>query len=73
VLHIRHGAIQEALSFWEERERTGAEILAAVDAAEASLVRGGGRRATQESMRQLADEVKQRSRVCLVNEPSSSH
>ena len=72
-LHGEEDAIQEALSLWEERERTGTEILAAVDAAEASLVRGGGRTATQESMRQLADEVKQRSRVCLVNEPSSSH
>jgi Arc/MetJ-type ribon-helix-helix transcriptional regulator len=71
-LHGEEDAIQEALSLWEERERTRAEILAAVDAAEASLARGGGRTVTQESMRQLADEVKQRGRARLANEPSSS-
>jgi Arc/MetJ-type ribon-helix-helix transcriptional regulator len=58
-------ALQEALSLWEERERTRAEILATVDAAEASLDRGQGRTITQESMRQLADEVKQRGRARL--------
>jgi hypothetical protein len=58
---------------WEERERTRAEIVAAVDAAEVSLARGEGRTITQESMRQLADEVKQRGRARLANEHSSSH
>lgn len=33
-------AVQEALSLWEERERTRAEILHAVDIAHASLARG---------------------------------
>jgi hypothetical protein len=70
-LHREENAIQEAPSLWDERER--AEILAAVDAAEASLARGGGRTVTQESMRQLADEVKQRGRARLAAEPSSSH
>jgi Arc/MetJ-type ribon-helix-helix transcriptional regulator len=32
-------AVKEALSLWEERERTRAETLAAVDEAEASLAR----------------------------------
>src|SRR5258708_10682427 len=72
-LHGEEDAIQEALSLWEERERTRAEILAAVDAAEASLARGEGRAITKESMRGLADEVKQRGRTRLANEPSSSH
>ena len=58
-------AIQEALSLWEQRERRRAEILAAVDAAEASLARGEGRSITQGSMRELADEVKQRGRARL--------
>ncbi len=40
-----------------------AEILAAVDQAEASLACGKGRVITQESMRQLAEEVKQRGRT----------
>jgi Arc/MetJ-type ribon-helix-helix transcriptional regulator len=71
-LHREEYAIQEALSLWEERERTRAEILAAVDAAEASLERGEGRKITQESMRQLADEVKERGRARLAAEQSSS-
>jgi len=53
-------AVQEALSLWEERERARAEILAAVDVAEASLARGEGRAITQQSMDELAAEVKQR-------------
>ena len=46
------------------------EILAAVDAAEASLSRGEGRIITQQSMRELAEEVKQRGRARLVAEQS---
>jgi putative addiction module CopG family antidote len=65
-------AIQEALCLWEERERARAEILTAVDAAEASLARGDGRTITQESMRQLAEEVKQRGRKRLANDQSST-
>ncbi|HXM61374.1 MAG TPA: type II toxin-antitoxin system ParD family antitoxin [Terriglobales bacterium] len=34
-------AVQEALSLWEERERARAEILTAVDAAEASFAAKG--------------------------------
>ena len=55
-------ALQEALLLWEERERRRAEIMAAVDAAEASLARGEGLVITEESMRQLASEVKARGR-----------
>ena len=58
-------AVREALSLWEERERTRAEILAAVDLAEASIGRGDGRAITQESMRELADAVKHRGRSRL--------
>ena len=58
-------ALKEALSLWEERERTRAEILAAVDEAEASLSRGEGRIITQESMRELAEDVKRRGRARL--------
>ena len=67
--HRAEDAVQEALSLWEQRERTRAEILAAVDTAEASLARGAGRNITaQESMRKLADEVKQRGRARLAAE-----
>ena len=61
-------AVQEAMSLWEERERSRAEILAAVDVAEASLARGEGRTITQQSMRELGDEVKRRGRTRLANE-----
>ena len=67
-LHREEDAVQEALSLWEERERTRAEILTAVDLADASIARGEGRVITQESMRQLADEVKQRGRSRLAAE-----
>jgi len=63
-------AVREALSLWEERERKRAEILAAVDAAETSLARGNGRVITGQSMRELAEEVKQRGRLRLASGPS---
>ena len=54
-------ALQEALSLWERQARRRAEILAAVDQAEASLARGDGRRVTtQHGTTQLADEIKRR-------------
>lgn len=71
-LHREEDAVQEALSLWEERERTRTEIPTAVDVAEASIGRGEGRTITHESMRQLAGEVKQRGRSRLAVEQSSS-
>jgi Arc/MetJ-type ribon-helix-helix transcriptional regulator len=62
-------AVREALLFWEERERTRAEILAAVGKAEASLARGQGRTITESSMRDLAEQVKQRGRARLAATP----
>ena len=61
-------AIREAMALWERRERARAEILASVDSAEAALARGEGRVITQESMRDLAAEVKQRGRARLAAE-----
>jgi antitoxin ParD1/3/4 len=59
-------AVEEALSLWEERERIRAEILAAVDLAEASLSRGEGRViTTKEDVRELARDVKRRGRARL--------
>jgi hypothetical protein len=57
--------VEEALRLWEERERTRAEILAAVDLTEASLARGKGIEVTEQSMRKLAEGVKQRGRARL--------
>ena len=67
-LHRQEDAVQEALLMWEQRERVRAEILASVDTAEESIARGKGRVITQESMRHLADDVKQRGRARLAAE-----
>ncbi len=58
-------AVLEALQLWEERERSRAQILAAVDRAEASLARGEGRIITEDSMRDLAAKVNQHGRERL--------
>jgi len=61
-------AVQEALGLWVERERRRAEILAAVDAAQASIARGEGVEITRQSMRELAEDVKRRGRDRLAAE-----
>lgn len=63
-------AVREAMALWEERERTRAEVLAAVDAAEASLAHGEGRAITEQSIRELAHDVKRRGRARLSGEQS---
>lgn len=67
-LHSEEDAVQEALALWEERERQRAEFLLTLDDARASLARGEGRVLTQESMRQLSSEVKDRGRARLLAE-----
>ena len=61
-------AIREALVLWEERERQRAALLATLDDAAASLDRGEGIPITQESMRELAGEVKRRGLARLTTE-----
>ena len=67
-LHTERDAVREALALWEERERRKAEFLVTLDDARASLARGEGRAITQESMRELASEVKERGRARLLAE-----
>lgn len=67
-LHSEEDAVQEALALWEERERQRAEFFLTLDDARALLARGEGRVITQESMRQLAREVKERGRARLLAE-----
>jgi Arc/MetJ-type ribon-helix-helix transcriptional regulator len=64
-LHSEQDAVQEALALWEERERQRIEFLLTLEEAKASLARGEGRVISQESMRTLADEVKERGRARL--------
>ena len=70
-LHSEADAVQEALALWEEREHERAELLSTLDEARASLARGEGRIITQESMWQLASEVKERGRARLLAELNS--
>lgn len=65
-------AVQEALALWEERERQRAEFLLSLEESRASLLQGNGRVITQESMQQLASEVKERGRARLLAELSKS-
>lgn len=68
-LHREEDAVHEAMSPWEERERRRLEILAAVDRAEASLLRGEGRMiATHEEVTQLAADIKRRGMARLAAE-----
>lgn len=71
-LHSEEEAVQEALALWEERERQRVEFLLTLDDAGASLARGEGRVITQESLRQLASEVKERGRARLLAELTTS-
>jgi Arc/MetJ-type ribon-helix-helix transcriptional regulator len=64
-LHTEQDAVQEALALWEERERQRTEFLLTLDDARASVARGEGRVITQQSMQQLAQEVKERGRARL--------
>jgi putative addiction module CopG family antidote len=67
-LHREEEAVQEALALWEERERNRVAFLATLDNARASLARGEGRVITQQSMRDLAAEVRERGRARLIAE-----
>jgi hypothetical protein len=53
------------MALWVEHERRRSEILTAIDLAKASIDRGEGTGITRESMRTLAEDVKQRGRAQL--------
>ncbi|HWF11601.1 MAG TPA: hypothetical protein VG297_24200 [Bryobacteraceae bacterium] len=60
--------MREALALWEERERQRAEFLLTLQNVRASLATGEGRVISQESIEQLAAEVKERGRARLLAE-----
>ncbi len=70
-LRDENDAVREAMALWEERERARMEIMVAVDRAEASLAHGAGRAVTEESLRDVASEVKARGRARLSAKPPS--
>jgi hypothetical protein len=62
-------AVKEAFSLGAERERRRLEILAIVDKSEASIAQSKGRRATtNEDVKKLVDDVKQRGAARLAAE-----
>jgi putative addiction module CopG family antidote len=65
-------AVEQALALWERRERRRLEIIAMVEEAEASLARGEGIEITEESMKALAEETKQRLRRRIATERSTT-
>ncbi len=65
-------AVAEALALWEERERKRAEFLASLDEAKASIARGEGRVISEESMKKLAEEVRQRGQARLADQQRSA-
>ena len=66
--HREEEAVEEALSLWEERERRRMEFVATLNDAGQSIARGEGRVITEESMRELAEDAKQRGRARLAAE-----
>jgi len=71
-LEREEDAVQEAMLFWEQRERRRLEILASVDQAEASLARGEGRIiVTHEEVAQLASDVTRRGMARLSREQNN--
>ena len=71
-LRTEQDAVQEALALWEERERQRTAFLLTLDDARASVARGEGRMITEDSMRELAQEVKERGRARLLAELTTS-
>ena len=71
-IRAEEDAVREALLLWERRERVRAELLSALDEAEASLACGEGVEMTEQSTRELAERVKQRGRASLAAERASS-
>jgi len=64
-------AVRQALSLWEERERVRVEMLSKISRAQESVARGEGRRINSEDdLRQLASDVKQRGLARLRAEPN---
>jgi Arc/MetJ-type ribon-helix-helix transcriptional regulator len=59
-LHRPEDAVEQALSLWEERERERAVFLASLEIAKAAAARGEGRIITQQSMRELSEDVSRR-------------
>lgn len=72
-IRAEEDAVREALLLWEKRERARAEMLSALEEAEASIARGEGIEMTEQSTRELAERIKQRGRAALAPQKAGSH
>jgi putative addiction module CopG family antidote len=61
-LSTAEDAVSEALALWEERERRRLEILAALDAAEASVAAGEGIELTPANLDEFVSDIQRRGR-----------
>ena len=59
-IHDSLQAMQQAMALWVQRERRRAELVASLDVAEASLVRGDGIAITRESMDTMVHDIMER-------------
>ena len=62
-LHDEQEAVQEALALWEQRERARIELIASAESARVAHARAEDRPLTEDSVRELASEVKSRGRA----------
>ncbi len=62
---------REAMALWVERERQRAELLASLDAAEASLARGEGIPMSDDTVKTLASDIMARVRSLIQTDPST--
>jgi Arc/MetJ-type ribon-helix-helix transcriptional regulator len=62
-LHSAEEAAEQALSMWEERERSRMEILAAIEMAEFDLKHGYYQDYSEETLTDLAEELKREART----------
>jgi putative addiction module CopG family antidote len=58
-------AVRQALALWEKRERMRIELLASIDLAEKSLDAGEGSTYKEESIHELAEDIKRRGMARL--------
>jgi Arc/MetJ-type ribon-helix-helix transcriptional regulator len=65
-------AVQEAMDLWVARERRRVELLASLDAADASLARGEGIEISAEAMAALSHDVMDRCRARIEAEQSAA-
>lgn len=71
-LHSAEEAVQQAMLLWEERERLRVELLVAIEEADAEFARGESIELTEETTRELAEQIKQHGIASLAAQEKAS-